>query len=99
MHAVQVYHPPPFSAAMWISCAQVSCSFKCRDVNGVEPSLLTTYGALLQLQADTTSINSSHIIHKVAFGPIYSGQINPLDGVLPPHLLFMLLSWPCQLCR
>ncbi|CAL5218347.1 g7 [Coccomyxa viridis] len=34
----------------------------------------------VQLQADTTSINSSHIIHRVSFGPTYPGQINPLDG-------------------
>ncbi|BDA44520.1 Endoplasmic reticulum-Golgi intermediate compartment protein [Coccomyxa sp. Obi] len=34
----------------------------------------------IQLQADTTGINSSHIIHRVSFGPTYPGQVNPLDG-------------------
>jgi hypothetical protein len=24
--------------------------------------------------------NMSHVIHKVAFGPEYPGQVNPLDG-------------------
>lgn len=43
-------------------------------------------GALLyvQLQADTTAINSSHIIHKVSFGPTFPGQVNPLDSAFPP---------------
>lgn len=35
---------------------------------------------VLQLRADTTGINSSHIIHRVSFGPMYPGQVNPLDG-------------------
>ena len=35
---------------------------------------------MLQLRADTTGINSSHIIHRVSFGPMYPGQVNPLDG-------------------
>ncbi|CAK0737592.1 hypothetical protein CVIRNUC_000938 [Coccomyxa viridis] len=34
----------------------------------------------VQLRADTTGINSSHIIHRVSFGPMYPGQVNPLDG-------------------
>ncbi|EIE27037.1 DUF1692-domain-containing protein [Coccomyxa subellipsoidea C-169] len=36
--------------------------------------------ALTRLQADTTGINSSHIIHRVSFGPTFPGQVNPLDG-------------------
>lgn len=45
----------------------------------------------VQLQADTTGINSSHIIHKVSFGPTFPGQVNPLDGAictLEPASLF-----------
>ena len=38
---------------------------------------------MLQLRADTTGINSSHIIHRVSFGPMYPGQVNPLDGGAP----------------
>ena len=34
----------------------------------------------VQLKADTTGINSSHIIHRMSFGPAFPGQINPLDG-------------------
>ena len=37
----------------------------------------------MQLSADTTGINSSHIIHRVAFGPVFPGQVNPLDGMQP----------------
>lgn len=33
----------------------------------------------LQVPTDATTINMSHIIHKMAFGPRYPGQINPLD--------------------
>ena len=38
---------------------------------------------MLQLRADTTGINSSHIIHRVSFGPMYPGQVNPLNGGAP----------------
>ncbi|KAL3144272.1 hypothetical protein ABBQ32_004041 [Trebouxia sp. C0010 RCD-2024] len=34
----------------------------------------------LQVPTDTTTINMSHVIHRMAFGPQYPGQINPLDG-------------------
>ena len=34
----------------------------------------------LQVPTDTSTINMSHVIHHMAFGPQYRGQINPLDG-------------------
>ncbi|KAL3130533.1 hypothetical protein ABBQ38_008345 [Trebouxia sp. C0009 RCD-2024] len=34
----------------------------------------------LQVPTDTTTINMSHVIHHMAFGPQYPGQINPLDA-------------------
>lgn len=52
--------------------------------------------------------NMSHIIHKVAFGPEYPGQVNPLDGFtrvnrpgdVPRAYKYFLkvgaVSWQCQ---
>lgn len=34
----------------------------------------------LQVPTDTSTINMSHVIHHMAFGPQYPGQINPLDA-------------------
>ncbi len=34
----------------------------------------------MQIATDTTAVNVSHTIHKLAFGQEYPGQVNPLDG-------------------
>lgn len=42
----------------------------------------------LQVPTDTSSLNMSHVVHKMAFGPSYPGQVNPLDGMQ------FLQMWP-----
>lgn len=59
--------------------------------------------AMLQVPTDTTTINMSHVIHHMAFGPQYPGQINPLDGMPPGTFNILCLHtcnrWPeCRLC-
>ena len=49
--------------------------------------------ACMQLAADTTGINSSHHIHRVAFGPTFPGQVNPLDGMQPAGPCADTVSW------
>lgn len=36
---------------------------------------------MVQVPTDTSTVNMSHIIHQMAFGQRYPGQINPLDGM------------------
>ena len=66
----------PFRYSVNILCSRVAC---------------LTVSRPLQVPTDTSTINMSHVIHHMAFGPQYRGQINPLDG-RPPAL------WPILTC-
>lgn len=50
-----------------------------------------------QLKADTTGINSSHIIHRMSFGPVFPGQVNPLDGAHHGSGSLLMQSCTCAL--
>ena len=91
MHAVQAI--PPYSLHTLKQSAWQAYKFSClawrlhklyaqtRTRTGPANYLeLTSHILVLQLQADTTTINSTHFIHRVSFGPTYPGQVNPLDG-------------------
>lgn len=41
---------------------------------------MNTQNFQLQVPTDATTINMSHVINKMSFGPSYPGQVNPLDG-------------------